>query len=698
VTLLAAAAATSPGTLAQSLSTTVVLNVPDTDVADLMLRNGPYANINQDGTVLLTRFSTVPEWERRTVFSFDTSRIPIGSPITSAVLTLTVRSGLGTAGERRPVELYRLATPFVERQATWMSSASGVAWATPGGDLAESYGITMVTNTAGAKVTFDVTALVQRAVNLELDSRHTKFALVDVGGGGDAKISYREYHSSEVSATANRPKLTVVYRSITEPSTPPTIDVPPGGNLQLALSDIPAGGIVRLASGATYVGNFILPAKTGTGVVTITTNTTLPPAGTRIDPSYRVQLATLRSPNVMPALATAARAANYRIVGVGFEANDGGGGDVIALGSHSTTQLADVPHHIELDRVLIVGDPVVGQKRGVSANATHVTIANSDIRGIKAIGQDSQAIAGWNTPGPVTIRNNFLEAAGENIMFGGAGVALNGVVPADILVENNHLSKDVAWRGTSWTVKNLFELKSARRVAVRGNLMEYNWSGGQPGYAIVFTPRNSGGGNPWSVVEDVEFVNNVVRHSGSGLNILGHDDLAISGQTARIVIRDNLFDDISSSAWGGGGIFALIGGEPRDITIDHNTVLHTGNIMTLYSGSYYNASGVRVTAGPIQGFVFTNNMMKHNAYGIFGNNKAFGNGSLTYYTPGAVVRRNVMASNTSYAYRYPTDNFWPTVSAFTASFMNPSQGDYRLVPGSPYIGAGTDGADVGRRW
>jgi hypothetical protein len=693
---LAAVAAICPETSAQS-STTVVLSVPDTDVADVMIRNGPYANLNQDGTILLTRSSTIPEWERRTIFAFDTTRIPVGSPITSAVLTLTVRSGLGTAGSTRPVTLYRLAAPFVEQEATWLSRQAGVAWATAGGDLAESYGTTQVTNTAGARVTFDVTALVQRAVNLELDSRQTKIALVDVGGGGDAKISYREYHSSEVTTTANRPKLTVVYRSVTEPSTPPTIDVPAGGNLQQALSEIPAGGIVRLASGATYVGNFVLPAKTGTGVVTITTNTTLPPANTRINPGYRVQLATVRSPNEMPALSTASRAANYKILGVGFEANEGGGGDVIALGSHTQTQLADVPHHIELDRVLITGDPAVGQKRGVSVNAAHVTIVNSDIRGIKAIGQDSQAIGGWNTPGPVTIRNNFLEAAGENIMFGGAGVAINGVVPSDILVENNHLTKDVAWRGTSWTVKNLFELKSARRVVVRGNLMEYNWSGGQPGFAIVFTPRNSGGGNPWSVVEDVEFVNNVVRHSGSGVNLSGHDDLAISGQTARIVIRDNLFEDISSSAWGGGGLFVQIGGEPRDITIDHNTVLHTGNIMTLYSGSYYNASGVRVTAGPIVGLVLTNNLMKHNAYGIFGNNQAYGNGSLNYYAPGHVVRRNVMASNTSVAYRYPTDNFFPTVAVFMASFMNPSLGDYRLVPGSPYIGAGTDGTDVGRR-
>jgi hypothetical protein len=437
--------------------------------------------------------------------------------------------------------------------------------------------------------------------------------------------------------------------------------------------------------------------KTGTGVVTITTNTTLPPPGTRIDPSYRPLLATIRSSNALSALRTAAGAANYRIVGVAFDANVGGYSDVIALGRDSQTTLAEVPHHIELDQVLITGDEAVGQKRGIAVNAAHVVIANSDIRTIKAVGQDSQAIAGWNTPGPVTIRNNFLEAAGENILFGGGNVKIPGVVPSDILVENNLLTKDPSWRGSSWTVKNLFELKSARRVVVRGNTMEYNWSAAQTGYAVVFTPRNTGGHNPWSVVEDVEFSGNVVRHSGSALNFLGHDNLAISGQLARIVIGDNLFEDISGTVWGGGGTFAQIGGEPRDITIDHNTVMHTGNVITFYSGSYYNESGVRVAAGPTQGFVFTNNMMKHNAYGIFGSNQAYGNGSLNYYAPGAIVRRNVIASNSSIAYRYPADNFFPNVATFIASFLNPALSDYSLVSGSPYIGAGTEGTDIGRQ-
>jgi hypothetical protein len=467
--------------------------------------------------------------------------------------------------------------------------------------------------------------------------------------------------------------------------------------LQAALNQATPGQTIRLASGAVYIGNFVLPVKTGSDTITITTDTTLPPDGTRIDPSYRAALATIRSPNGAAALTTAASAANYRILGVSFEANVNGSGDVIVLGSHSQTSLSQVPHHIELDRVLITGDPAVGQKRGVSVNATHVTIVNSDIRGIKAVGQDSQAICGWNTPGPITIRNNFLEAAGENIMFGGAGAALSGAVPSDIVVEGNHLSKDVAWRGTSWTVKNLFELKSARRVLVRNNLMEYNWSGSQPGYAIVFTPRNSGSGNTWSVVEDVEFANNIVRHSGSAINITGHDDLAISGQTARVWIHDNLFDDISSANWGGGGTFLQIGAEPRDITIDHNTVMHTGNITTFYAGSYYNASGVRVTGGPVVGFVLTNNLMKHNAYGIFGDGQAYGNGSLAYYAPGAIVRRNVIASNSSIASRYPVDNFFPTVATLMACFVDPSTGDYRLVSACPYVGMATEGSNLGQR-
>jgi hypothetical protein len=474
------------------------------------------------------------------------------------------------------------------------------------------------------------------------------------------------------------------------------IDVPAGGSLQQALNQVQPGGTIRLARGATYTGSFTLPAKNGTEYILITTaNASLPAAGVRIDPSYKSQLATIRSSTTTSALATAPGASYYRIVGVAFEANKNGSGDIIALGHADQTTLAAVPHHIELDRVLIVGDATVGQKRAIAANASYVSIINSDIRDIKAVGQDSQAIAAWNTPGPIVIRNNRLEAAGENILFGGAHISIPGAIPSDIVVEDNLMTKNQAWLGSTWTVKNIFELKNAQRVTVRRNVMQYNWGGGQPGYAIVFTPRNSSGQTPWVVVADVEFSGNVVAHSGSAFNLLGHDDTASSGQLARVVIRDNLLYDIEGDTWNGAGVFAQIGGEPRDITIDHNTVLHDGNIVSFYSGNYINQSGVRVNGGPIAGFVFTNNLMRHNAYGIFGSGQAYGSGSINYYAPGGVVLRNVMASDMSSASRYPAGNFFPTLSAFASTFWNNGTEDYRLAPSSPYIGAGLDGKDIG---
>ena len=658
--------------------TTVVLNVPGSQVIDTMIRNGPYANANQDGAVLLTRSSTVPEWERRTILGFNTSSIPDRTVISSATLTLTLKSGLGTQGATRPVDVRRLAAAFTETQATWNSRQTGVRWQTPGGDLAERSSSGTVTNVAGAKITFDLTALVQRAINGEFE-RQVRIALIDTGGGGDAKESYREYHSSEASSSASRPQLTIRYGT-TSPAT--TIDVPAGGDLQAALNQVQRGGTIRLAAGATYTGNFRLPAKSGTTFILITTNTSLPPAGTRIDPSYRTRLATIKSPNGASALSTAAGASYYRFVGVSFGANVDGAGEVIALGRHDQTTLAEVPHHLEFDRVLITGDAALGQKRGIAVNAAHVTIANSDIRDIKDADQESQAICGWNTPGPVTIRNNYLEAAGENIMFGGAHLNIPNVIPSDIIVEDNYLTKDPLWRGTSWIVKNLFELKNARRVRVRRNIMEYNWSAAQAGFAIVLTPRNSSGRTPWVVIEDVEFSSNIIRSSSSVFNILGYDNNNPSGKLDRLLIRNNLAYDIHAGNWGGTGTFAQIGGGPRNITIDHNTVLHTGNIVLFYGA-------------PTVGFVFTNNMGKHNGYGIFGNGKGSGTVSLAYYAPGYVVRRNVLASDQAVASRYPPDNFFPTVANFTAGFVDPATRDYRLVSSSPYVGAGTDGKDIG---
>ena len=155
---------------------------------------------------------------------------------------------------------------------------------------------------------------------------------------------------------------------------PQIIDVPAGGNLQQALNAVQPGGTIRLDPRRDLRRH--LHAAGQERLVLHHDHhprRALPPAGTRINPSYKPGLAVIRSPTTISALTTAAGASYYRIVGVAFEANQNGAGDVITLGGASATSVAQLPHHIELDRVLIAGDPTVGQKRGVSVNATHVS-------------------------------------------------------------------------------------------------------------------------------------------------------------------------------------------------------------------------------------------------------------------------------------------------------------------------------------
>ena len=227
----------------------------------------------------------------------------------------------------------------------------------------------------------------------------------------------------------------------------------------------------------------------------------------------------------------------------------------------------------------------MGQKRGIALNSASTIISNSYVSDIKAVGQDTQAIAGWNGPGPYTIENNYLEGAGENFILGGSDPAIPGLVTADVVFRRNHLAKPASWRSERWQVKNLFELKNARRVLVEGNLMEYVWQEAQVGYAILLTPRNQDGKAPWVTVEDVTIRRNLVRYAGGALQIIGEDSNYRSGSTRRVKVVDNLFYGVDARTWGGTGAFLLIGEGPSDITIEHNTVSQSGNIIMAYGGT-----------------------------------------------------------------------------------------------------------------
>ncbi len=489
-----------------------------------------------------------------------------------------------------------------------------------------------------------------------------------------------------LACRGGEPESVAAVEGAGTPSEGRVLRVGAGGDLQRALDRARPGDVITLAAGAVFTGPFTLPAKSGDDWITIRgdAEAALPPAGTRVDRSQAGLMPKLEAASGA-VVSTEPAAHHFRFVGIEIRPAEGAFLYGLVVLGRDDTSFDQLPHHIAFERCYLHGDPRRGTRRGIALNSRDTTIVDSYFSDFKEVSADSQAIAGWNGPGPFRIENNHLEGAGENVLFGGADPSIPGLVPSDIVFRRNLVTKPLAWKvgepgfeGTPWAVKNLFELKNARRVVVEGNVFEQNWVHAQNGFAILFTVRNQDGRAPWSTVEDVTFASNVVRHTASGVNILGRDDQHPSGPTRNVVIRNNLFEDVGGR-WGGGGVlFQMLDGI-AGVVIEHNTAFQAGNLVT--------AEG-----RPHPGFVFRDNIAHHNENGIVGTATAPGESTLAAFFPGSVFRRNVIVGPR--AAPLPSDNFSPP-RLEDVGFVDMRAGDYRLAPGSRYRGAATDGKDVG---
>ncbi|MFN2405783.1 MAG: hypothetical protein ABR594_06985 [Pyrinomonadaceae bacterium] len=461
------------------------------------------------------------------------------------------------------------------------------------------------------------------------------------------------------------------------------ITVGPGG-LQAALDDAQYGDVIELKAGEVYIGGFVLPKKNGTGEIVIQSAS----AGSlsekvRVTPKQSHLFAKLQTKNEEPVVKTAPGARGYRFVGIEFSTTNEKVKvyDLIRLGEGRQQQKTRdaAPSEIVIDRCYIHGWPTQDVQRGVSLNSRDTTIRKSHISDIHGVGYDTQAIAGWNGPGPFHIIDNYLEAAGENIMFGGADPAIEDLIPSDIEIRDNTVFKPLSWKvghptyaGKHWTVKNLLELKNAKKVTIEGNWFKNNWTDGQAGIPILFTVRNQEGTARYSIVYDVTFRHNVVEGAEGGINFLGLDNEKPSAQASKAVIEHNLFMDIR-------GPFLTMNGF-HNVTVAHNTHFQTGNIMTLYGKQ-------------AEDFVYRDNLTVRGpkGYGVFGDATGEGTVALQKFTVRGEFRNNVLAGADSSL--YPKNNFYPPPEK--VGFMNYDQGNYRLSPASSFRKAASDGTPVG---
>lgn len=454
------------------------------------------------------------------------------------------------------------------------------------------------------------------------------------------------------------------------------IHVPSGGNVQAALNAAQSGDVVELQAGGLYSGTINLPNKPLTDFVTIRSSAAADlPAEKRVSPAQRSSMATITSGILgRPAVQAVNGAHHYRFVGIEFTAsgklfNYG----VVVFGGRETRP-ENVPHTIEVDRSYIHATGPTVSRRGIALNSANTTIKNSYIEGFAFRSEETQGICGWSGTRNVKIINNYVEGGAENILFGGADPANGELIPTDIEISGNHLNKPRAWFKTA-TVKTLFELKNARRVAFTGNYLEHNWEGS----AFRITVRNQDGGAPFSTIEDVIIRDNIIDGAGEGINVLGRDDTQPSQMAKRISILNNLFLNIGGPSYAGSGYFLQMSGGD-DVTVANNTVLNEGNTVTFYGDQPQN-------------LVIRDNIICHGNYGVHGLADLRSPDARRIFANNIIINNKHVARDDA---AYPPDSIWLADIA-AVGFDDPSGGNFSLSTNSRFKEKATDGGSIGCR-
>ena len=598
--------------------------------------------------------------------------------ITANAATLKVGESTQISGVVRDIN----GTPIPDVPISWSTSPTNVATAestSPTTGLLRARG-------AGTATLYAKADTAIRSITITvIDSATTApapSAPVPPGGSGGS-------YGSATAAELPRASVNTSY-----PAPNRQVRVPAGGDLQAAIDAAQAGDELLLAPGAVYSGNFWLRNKGAlNGWITIRTDVSdasIGPPGTRMTPSRAssANLAKIVTPNIYSALTTDLGANHYRFTGVEIAVASSvtDMNALVRLGESLPIQnsAAATAGYLIFDRTYIHGNPTGHLKRCVMMNSATTAVVDSWLGNCHSNVSDSQAIVGWNGPGPYLIQNNHLEAGHEVILFGGGSVTVQNVSPSDITIRGNYIGRPASWKGV-WQVKNLIESKHARRMLIEGNVIENTWMDAQVGFAFVMKSENQYWDTPWTQTTDVTIRYNKIRNVGGVFNLSGNPTGAPAVAAARFVITDNIVENVGTGIFGGDGrIFQLLSGL-SDIVLMHNTVVSASgsNPAAIYFGG----------GGPISRLVVHSNVLPHGSAGVKGPSTTEGTLSLNLFASGALYSNNAMFSGGD-ANLYPANNWFPAALG-DLGFVNVASGDYRISATSSYANKGYDGRNIG---
>jgi hypothetical protein len=384
-----------------------------------------------------------------------------------------------------------------------------------------------------------------------------------------------------------------------------------------AIDSAKCGDTLFLPAGATYEVSSLPSKKCDeqhyVAIRTDTPDANLPPESTRISPAW-AGIASLpgRPPFAQPKGGAAKLMAtievktpsgavigdHLRFIGIEWTSR----------ADSNVNRLISTEHgnHIIFDRNYI--HPAEGAEIahgiGMSEGSHFIGVVNSYISGFNCIARsgkctDATALGGAHSDEPFgtfKIYNNFLEASGENILFGGAP---SKNVPTDIEIRRNHMFRPMIWKegepgytpspkGDPYIVKNNFELKSAIRVLVEANLLENSWGGfSQRGFSMLLSARSQASACPVCRVNDITLRYNRIRNAAGVFQISNSAAGKGKGHAADggiYSIHDIVADDIHGEEYRGGGVFLVLlsGGPPvHDLQIDHVTSFGPGVLASI---------------------------------------------------------------------------------------------------------------------